>query len=361
MVEEHWDEPCVALHGTTAEIAEAFTCVFILLTSLIGNTLVIIVVYRDRKIPTNVNLLIVNMAASDFLCSVFVIPKALTQIFTSPEAWFVTGIAGEALCKIAYFFQDVTVAVSLLSLLTIAIERYCTIARPIIGANLNQRKRYKVMILLIWLAASLMYSSHLFTFKLSTEEDAIICTQSWEPLLPNSDLVWNIEFLIRTILFAFIPFIIVAVLHTIILFKLRRLPIPEEGSNVGQRRRDRNRRNQKVLRMLLIVVIAFGICWFPFIIYKYVVIYGWNNNKMEPPCSMKFFGKCVLYLAYLHTSVNPVFYFSLSANYRNGLKNLIHACSLCVPAALSKNASKHIETCEVGKVIGMRLRPIDHQ
>ena len=46
-----------------------------------GNTMVVIVVYKERRMRT-VNFLIVNMAVSDCLCTVIVIPKLITQIFT---------------------------------------------------------------------------------------------------------------------------------------------------------------------------------------------------------------------------------------------------------------------------------------
>ena len=63
---------------------------------------------------TTVNFLIVNMAVSDLLNTILVVPKSITRIFTYSEAWFITGEMGDASCRIVHFLQDVTVAVSLL-------------------------------------------------------------------------------------------------------------------------------------------------------------------------------------------------------------------------------------------------------
>ena len=332
---------CDIVHRRTAEIGGATACAFIFTTSLLGNAMVVIVVYRERRMRTIVNFLIVNMAVSDFLCTVFVIPKVITQTFTYPGAWFITETLGDALCKIVFFFQDVTVAVSLLTLLLIAIERYYAIFCPVI-VDPTQRNRCKVMILSTWLVAFFMYATHFYTFKLFYEEEGTFCEHSWEPLLGDPFKAWKIEFLLHTILFVFIPFITVTTLYTAILVKIRSLPIPNDTSSMGSRRRQT--RNRNVLRMLLAVVIAFGFCWFPFILYTYVVTFVWYDKNLDPPCEVKFFGMCSLYLTYLNSSINPVIYFLFSVNYRNGLTKLIWPCLSPFTHMSNNQASKRVHT-----------------
>ena len=77
---------CSLVNRTTAEICQAIACSFIFLTAILGNTMVVIVVYKERRMRTTVNFLIVNMALSDFLCSMLVIPRILTQLYTYPDA-----------------------------------------------------------------------------------------------------------------------------------------------------------------------------------------------------------------------------------------------------------------------------------
>ena len=101
------------------------TGVCIVIMSTMGNTMVVIVVYKGRRMRTTSNFLIVSMAVSDCLCTVMVIPKLITQIFTYPAAWLITGAVGNFLCLI------ITVAVSLLNLM-IAIG---------VGKSLNGREK----------------------------------------------------------------------------------------------------------------------------------------------------------------------------------------------------------------------------
>ena len=353
---EHSEISCNVLNRTAVEVGGVIACTFIFLTSLLGNTLVITVVYSNRKMRTIVNLLIVNIAVSDFLNTVFVIPNVITQTLTYPNAWFITGTVGQALCKIVFFLHDVTVAVSLLSLLMIAIERHNAICRPMI-VDPNSRKRCILMILSTWLVAFLIYSTHFYTFKLFTEDEGILCDHTWWPLFEDPSKALKIEFLLVSIIFFFVPFTVATSLYTIILISIRHLSVPDEASSVGQRRREK--RNRKVLRMLLIVVIAFGFCWFPFIINEYVVIYFWYNKGLEPPCGVQFFGECTFYLTYLNSSINPAIYFAFSENYRKGLRNLNWSCQLpTFPAISNKQASRQIDGVAVAQAKDMELNPL---
>ena len=110
------------------------------------------------------------------------------------------------MCKIAIFLQDVTVAMSLLSLLMTVIERYQAITSPLV-ADPTSGRRCKIMILSTWLVACLMYATHFYTFKLIIEDEGAICVHIWELFLAEPSKVWEIEFLLHSILFVFIPFI----------------------------------------------------------------------------------------------------------------------------------------------------------
>ena len=314
---------CDYLNHRSIEIVKVVVCTVIFITSVMGNTMVVIVVYKERRMRTTVNFLIVNMAVSDCLCTVIVIPKLITQIFTYPAAWLITGAVGDALCRIMHFFQDVTVAVSLLSLLMIAIERYYATTCPVV-ANPIPRKRCGMMISLTWLIAFLMYATRFWTFKLSIEMEGPICYHSWDQLAEDPLKAWEIEFFLHTILSVIVPFVVVTALYTKILVRIKRISVPDDVRSMGRRRQQK--RNQNVLRMLLAVVIAFGFCWFPFIIFTYVATLVWIKRDLEMPCGVEIFGECALYLAYLQSSVNPAIYLGFSENYRQGMKKFLWSC-----------------------------------
>lgn len=317
--------PCNFMDKTIADICRTIVCALILTTSMIGNTMVAIVVYRDRKMRTTVNFLIVNMAVSDFLCSVVVIPRVLTEIHTYHGSWLIRGTTGLVLCKVVHFLQDVTVAVSLLTLLVIAIERYNAISCPFLLDTIP-KKRCAVMILSTWVLAFLMYITNFFTFEFSIVEEGPSCHHSWDRLVSDPKKAAEIESLVHTIMALMIPFVVVIAFYTVILIRIKRTPVPGDQTSIGRRRK--RRRDRNILNILLAIVLAFGFCWFPFIVYTYLVTYIWikKDLNIEIPCYMETFGEWALYLTFLNSSINPVIYFTFCENYRNGLYKLFWSC-----------------------------------
>ncbi|XP_058049353.1 cholecystokinin receptor type A [Ahaetulla prasina] len=98
---------------------------FIFLLSVLGNTLVITVLIRNKRIRTVTNLFLLSLAISDlmlcFFCMPFTLIPNLLQDF----------IFGSPLCKITSYFMGVSVSVSTFSLVAISLERYSAICKPL--------------------------------------------------------------------------------------------------------------------------------------------------------------------------------------------------------------------------------------
>ena len=125
-------ESCTAVPGsfTFIKCIKTFSYSIIMLTSLFGNLAVIAIVSKNKRMWTTTNYLIANMAASDLLISAFAVPRELVQIFTGPNTWLLHGLTGVISCKLVYFFQDISTAVSIQSLVVIAFDRYRGVVFP---------------------------------------------------------------------------------------------------------------------------------------------------------------------------------------------------------------------------------------
>ena len=153
------------------------------------------------------------------------------------------------------------------------------------------------------------------------------------------------ELTIRTTLLVFIPFVVIVTLYSSMLLRIRRTCVPCDASDslgsIGQKRWQI--RNRKVLRMMLTVLFAYGFCWFPCLIYIFVVVYAWSDKKLEPPCLLMIFGKYTFYLAFANPSINPIIYFMFSENYKNGLRKLIGQCLSCYTLKISRTTHRPAE------------------
>ena len=115
----------------TTKGVKIFCYCVLLLFSVSGNCLLIAVIRRNKRMQTITNYLIANMAVSDILITVLAVPRQITEILLGPRRWLTDGLLGSVLCKSFSFFQDITVGVSVLSLMAIAIDRYGGIVFPL--------------------------------------------------------------------------------------------------------------------------------------------------------------------------------------------------------------------------------------
>ena len=89
------------------------------IVGIIGNVLVIYIVLSDKKMRTSVtNLFIMNLALADLLIMIFGVPEIV--MFMINKGW----ILGEDACKIQRFILVVSLYASVLTLVSVCIERY---------------------------------------------------------------------------------------------------------------------------------------------------------------------------------------------------------------------------------------------
>ena len=87
-------------------IGYTFAYCLLFAVSLTGNALIGIVVYKTRSLRNPVNYFIANMAISDLLFLIFLIPQVLVQLNTN--TWLIDGSLGQALCKLFGYLVDVS-------------------------------------------------------------------------------------------------------------------------------------------------------------------------------------------------------------------------------------------------------------
>ena len=104
----------------TLEVVVLLSLLFILIgmVGLLGNSLVIMVILLDRKMRQSVtNILIMNLAVADLLIMLFGIPEIVQ--FMINRGW----LLGGSLCRFNRFVLVVSLYVSILSLVSVCIER----------------------------------------------------------------------------------------------------------------------------------------------------------------------------------------------------------------------------------------------
>ena len=337
------------LDSTADKIGKTLAYSVILVFALCGNAVVVHVVLKNKLLRKTINCFVVNMAVSDLLIPLVVIPRKITEIITdSAFKWLVDGLLGELLCKFVFFAQDVSTAVSVLTLLFIAMNRFGAVVFPLQTSFINSVCSRVVLLALSWVFALGLHAPYFYAFKLAPGPDGDqMCTMNWEPAFENIPTMKRYSTALLLVIFI-IPFILLAVLYSFIWIHLKR-----QGSRMRQVSYDRARRqrtNRNVLKMAITIVISFALCWAPFNIYVFLVVFVWD---WQPPfCFSKTFQFVAPFMGYANSAINPCIYFIFVENYRTGLKRML-------PSSFSR--SSLASNPKVNKQHAVEMATVDHK
>ena len=226
----------------------------IMLLSLLGNAAVIATVAKNRHMRTTTNYLIANMAVSDLLISAFALPREMAEIFIGFRGWLIDGLAGAVLCKVVYFFQDISTAVSIQSIVVITLDRYTGIVQPF-REPLVTPKRRKYVIGLIWLISMGLHATYFYVARQKRVNGISICFFSFEPAFDHLSAS-RIQFTIFSVFLIAIPLTIMTVLYSLIFRALRREK-PFWRNSSSSLMKIRQKENTKIIRKILVIVFLF--------------------------------------------------------------------------------------------------------
>ena len=166
-------QPSSCYWNPTAEkIGKTFAYCLIFLVSLAGNTVIGIIVYKTKTMRKPINFFIVNMAMSDLLFPIFVIPLEIQQLYV--DSWLIGGPLGQASFKLVYFLISVSLTVSIQSLVLIAVDRFGAVVYPL-RSPLISSKLCPFFILATWIVAMAICSPYLFALKLVEHLERRVC------------------------------------------------------------------------------------------------------------------------------------------------------------------------------------------
>ena len=132
---------------TTQVITVALSLAVVFVLSFAGNTFVFLVFYKRPSLITISNRFIVNLSVCNILETLFVMPFVFSAIVS--QDWYF----GPFWCQATGFLMNAIFAASTLTLLVIAVDRYCAVVTPLHYFMRITPTRSVVMILSVWVLA----------------------------------------------------------------------------------------------------------------------------------------------------------------------------------------------------------------
>ncbi|CAF1097239.1 unnamed protein product [Rotaria magnacalcarata] len=364
--------------------------VIVFIVGTIGNLLVIIVIQRNRSMRTVTNIFIMNLAAADLLVLVFCLPATAIQDVT--KTWFF----GLVLCKFVNYIQNMSISVSVLTLMAISVERYQAIVHPLKFTGTKQRAR--ILILSVWILSLLLVLPDAIMMTLSRQfgdqiETIYLTYCQWDAH-PVFDLIYqlHISFCLFIIPLCFMVFTYSGIVKVLwgslpserVLNDEKRamyssqykLAAQVDESHVNSpmncnsclinTNKSSNltiqENRQKAAKMLIYVVIIFVICYIPvhvFNLFRYIFVYleyikrpimvASNSTSETVDCfepklvaldrtgTIKIITISALIshiLPYFNSSINPIIYNMMSDKFRLKFRELFSSCCCCFESAL---------------------------
>ena len=298
---------------TAEKIGKSFVYCLIFVVSLAGNTLVGIIVYKKKNMRKPINYSIVNMAISDLLSPIFLIPWQIQKLYI--DSWLIGGPLGQALCKLVAFLRQVSDLGSIQSLVLIAVDRFGAVVFPL-RSPLISSKLCPFFILATWIVAMAVISPYLFAMKVFEYPEALRCQNHWDQVFGGTSRIY---FVVILIVFIFIPFLVISILYITIFMKLKSQKIPGEQS-ANAEAEQRRQRERNVLKMAIAIVSGFAICWLPVLLRHLLYLFA---SDIIMSCDFKHFSSVGFLMVNAYCAINPCICFIFSSNYREGVKSLL--------------------------------------
>ncbi|XP_042694892.1 probable G-protein coupled receptor 83 [Centrocercus urophasianus] len=283
----------------------------IIIFSLFGNVLVCHVIIKSKRLRSATSLFIVNLAVADIMITLLNTPFTLARFVNS------TWIFGKGMCHVSRFAQYCSLHVSALTLTAIAVDRHQVIMHPL-KPRLPMAKGI-IYVSVIWVMAACFSLPHaiyqkLFTFEYSEEVTRCLCIPDFpEP----ADLFWKYLDLTTFVLLYVLPLLIISAAYTTVAKKLWLRNVI--GDVTTEQYFALRKKNKKTIKMLMLVVILFAICWFP--LNCYVVLLSSQTIRSNNALYFAFH-----WLAMSSTCYNPFIYCWLNDSFRAELKALLNIC-----------------------------------
>ncbi|XP_068743187.1 QRFP-like peptide receptor [Montipora capricornis] len=285
--------------------------------SLLGNSLVLYVVFKKQNMRSALNLLIVNMAIADLLMTIFTMPYSVAFLFAGSE-WF-SGVFGLILCKTIHFSMTASIASSVITLVVLTVDRFVTIV--FVWKSCLNLRTSKVSLIIIWVISLAIMGIYLQVYTVEQTfpgDDTYECYPDWAGMPKDFSKLFALGFF--AILYA-IPLLLMAVLYTIIVHKLWRNRFAQSTGSGG----DVNINNSKkrVVKMLVTVTLFFAICWFPLHTIHYYMYF--NSQSYE--CLSLYVILLSFWLGHANSAINPVLYVIFNKTFRRAFLDALYIVS----------------------------------
>ncbi|NWR35300.1 CCR4 protein, partial [Tachuris rubrigastra] len=288
----------------------------VFLVGLTGNILVIVVLFKYKRLKSMTDVYLLNLAISDLL---FVLSLPFWSYFTIDQ-W----VFGTPCCKIISWIYLVGFYSGIFFITLMSIDRYLAIVRAVFSLKARTAFHGLITSLVIWLVAFLASVPELVFRESFIEQNYTTCKLRY----PGNFTTWKLFSTLEiNILGLLIPFIVMTFCYSMIIKTLVHC---------------RNEKKNKAVKMIFAVMIVFFCFWTPYNIVIFLQLLETTGfiRDCQVSTNLDYALQVTEILGLFHCGLNPVIYFFMGEKFKKYLKMLFKNWHL--PGYICKWCGVHV-------------------
>lgn len=264
--------------------------IVIFIISVLGNGLVLYILFKFEKFNTVTNIFLINLVASDLI---FTLGLPFQAVYHSSEWSF-----GQVGCKLMNGTYHLGFYSSVLFLTLMTFDRYLAVVHAVAAANWRQSCYAYISATVVWIVCGLTSLETFLNHDIAQDiVQGLVCTDKGDLKIIGTYS--------QVALFFIFPLIVV--LYCYIRIGLRVLST-------------RMRSKQRPLKLIFVIVVLFFMCWSP---YNVILVIKENDNRDPCDYSLVYLQYVTHSIANLYFCINPLFYTFLGRKFQNHVRCLL--------------------------------------
>ncbi|KAG1969077.1 chemokine (C-C motif) receptor 12a [Pimephales promelas] len=308
--------------GNVIQFGAAFLPVFYytnFLLSLVGNGLVLYIIFKYEKLSTVTNIFLLNLVISDL---VFASSLPFWAVYHKSE-W----IFGKGLCKLVGSCYSIGFNSSILFLTLMTFDRYLAVVHAISAAHRRRKKYAFGSAAAVWALSVFASIKDIVLYDVMDGSNGLLCevTGYHQNILTKWELFGYYQ---QVLLFFLVPLAIVLYCYIRISIRIMSTRMVEKC---------------RAVKLIFVIVFTFFICWTPYNVV--ILLKAIKTSSVDPDnCSEAL--DYALYItrnfAYLYCCISPVFYTFLGKKFQSHFLKILSKRMPCLKnnALMSMPSSK---------------------
>ncbi|XP_078384213.1 tachykinin-like peptides receptor 86C [Oculina patagonica] len=326
---------------TAQDIVFAVLYSAIVVPGVVGNGVIITIVRKTPSMHTATNYLLMNLAVADLL-TLLLCPGLYDFALTKVR---LQGLTGDLVCKLfaGNAVVPITINVAVVTVCTIAVERYLALVKPFRNIRLT-KESVRYVIAVLWLLALLSCIPDIQANTYDIASSKYPCKRPWS----LDEYFLHKPFIIFTCVgFGVISSLILFICYFEIIRGLYFTRTICSESSVTEAERQAKK---QLARLVIWLAVLFAACSLPFAVYFLFLVSADIKTVQDNYETLFVLHRVSRFLLFANSFFNPLLYAFQSSNYRDGFKSIfncrVHCCGLFV-----KNSVQDISLNQAGVTV----------